>query len=108
MLDLYYILISFTGLVLVSTIDQQYYETIKHPIKTKMEEEAEMTVPVTRYWSVYGNVESTNGGLPPKKHPCMLAVVRALTMLYECFYFHFMPYIVIIYINYHTLVSRAY
>ena len=44
--DQLYVVMCFSALLVISYVDQQYYETIEHPLKTKLENEAEYQLPI--------------------------------------------------------------
>jgi hypothetical protein len=71
---------NFSSLLVVSYIDQYYFMSIYEPIKNEML--ANMNLPV-------------NNEVPIKKS-MFIYVLRAIEFLYETVYFHFLPYLVII------------
>ena len=85
--DNLYMVMDFSALTVISYIDQYYYESLKWPLKTKM--------------------ESVTLKLPaePRKDPQVLkgsqkffnSLKFLMSVFYETFYFHFVPYVALLY-----------
>ena len=84
----------FSALLVISYVDQQYYESIEHPLKTKLELDAEYQLPITstkiekKEWTQMSAVSKLG-----------YLAVKFIKFTYEQVYFHFMPYIALVYIN---------
>ena len=91
----------FSALLVISYVDQQYYDSIEHPLKTKFEEEAQYQMPITSK-----EIKKKERAEMSLLSQCGYASVKALKFVYETVYFHFMPYIALMYINFLNIFNE--
>lgn len=88
--DLLYIVENYSALMVISYIDQEYYGSLYHPLKDKLDADQQFRLPKT-------NRKISN--VKRKLTSCQMGtygLIRIFTYLYNTIYIYFMPYIAIV------------
>lgn len=85
--DNLYMVMDFSALTVISYIDQYYYESLKWPLKTKMEAIGLKLLDEKR----------KEPQVLPKRQKVFYGLKVMITVFYETLYFHFVPYLALLY-----------
>lgn len=92
------IIFSFAALMVISTIDQIYLESIQNNLKEELySESVNFTIQVAD--SVRSSIYTS------KRHTMFSWFISILNFVYEFIYFHFVPYIAIMLLNWRSLTE---